>query len=76
MRDKVVVYDIETLAGCFTYTALDINTQEVYQYVIHKNRNEIVDLYQHLSECKGMIGFNNIGFDYPVIHKFMNSYKE
>lgn len=64
----VVVYDIETLKGCFTYTAINKDTEEIYQYVLHKDRSDWDKLIQHLNECKGQIGFNNISFDYPVIH--------
>ena len=73
---KVWVYDIETLKNCFTYTARNVDTKEVVQYVIWKNKNEYYNLLKHLKECKGMIGFNNIGFDYPVIHNMiqMQSY--
>ena len=31
-----VVYDIETLKKCFTYTALNIKDNSVYQYVLHE----------------------------------------
>lgn len=64
----VVVYDIETLKGCFTYTAINKDTEEIYQYVLHKDRSDWDKLIQHLEQCKGQIGFNNISFDYPVIH--------
>ena len=68
-KDKNVwVYDIETLASCFTYTAYNIDTAEIVQYVIHKDRNDWVELMNHLNQCKGQIGFNNINFDYPIIH--------
>jgi len=66
------VYDIETLASCFTYSAMNIDTQEVVQYVIHKDRDDSVAFLEHLDQdCKGQIGFNNVGFDYPVIHKIL-----
>ena len=65
---NVWVYDIETLASCFTYTALNIDTQEVVQYVIHKDKSDWDNLIKHLKSCKGQIGFNNINFDYPVLH--------
>ncbi len=73
----VWVYDIETLASCFTYTAHNIDTNETVQYVIHKDRNDCKELLKHLKKCKGQIGFNNVNFDYPVIHKLMTtrSYK-
>lgn len=68
MLNKVYVYDIETLSNCFTYTALDKDSDELIQFVIWKNRNDIIPFLQHLTLCRGMIGFNNINFDYPVIH--------
>ncbi len=68
------VYDIETLASCFTYTAYNVDTQEVVQYVIHKNRNDLLQLINHLKACKGHIGFNNLSFDYPIIHYLLLRY--
>lgn len=76
MEEEVIdrnsyVYDIETLKSCFTYTGLNIDTEEIVQYVIHKDRDDTYELYQHLIRCKGQIGFNNVNFDYPVIHYFL-----
>lgn len=69
IKDREIwVYDIETIASCFTYTAINIDTEKVVQYVIHKDRNDIDNLLIHLLECKGAIGFNNINFDYPILH--------
>lgn len=70
---NVWVYDIETLASCFTYTAYNIDTHETVQYVIHKDRNDCKELLKHLKICKGHIGFNNVNFDYPVIHKLITT---
>jgi hypothetical protein len=69
------VYDIETLKSCFTYTAINIDTLEVVQYVIHKEKNEILELINHLISCKGQIGFNNLNFDYPIIHYILLNWK-
>jgi len=74
MNDRRVwVYDIETLKSCFTYTAINIDTEEIVQYVIHKDRDNIVELLNHLNNCKGQIGYNNLAFDYPVIHYFLDN---
>lgn len=70
-RKYIVVYDIETLKSCFTYTAIDINTNEIFKFVVHKDRNDFIKLLDHLSECKAQIGFNNVNFDYPIIHYIM-----
>lgn len=70
----IVVYDIETIAGIFTYTALDVNTQQIYQFVIHPLRNDLEGLKSHLMSLKGQIGFNNIDFDYQIIHFILKTY--
>ncbi len=71
INKKLWVYDIETLASCFTYTAINIDTLEIVQFVIHKARNDLTKLIEHLLDCKGQIGFNNLNFDYPVIHDML-----
>lgn len=63
-----VVYDIETLSNCFTYTAINKDTKEVYKYVVWEDINDFHPFLVHLSQCKGQIGFNNLNFDYPVLH--------
>lgn len=68
MNFNTYVYDIETLRSCYTYTAINVEDERVVQFVIHKDRNDIQELIKHLKECKGQIGFNNINFDYPIIH--------
>lgn len=68
MSKKVFVYDIETLSNCFTYTGIDRDSNEIVKFVIWKEKNEIYELLAHLSNCSGQIGFNNLNFDYPVIH--------
>ena len=68
------VYDIETIASIFTYVAVNTVTEETVEFVIHKDRDDSVAFRKHLNSVKGLIGFNNIGFDYPVIHLFLNSH--
>lgn len=62
------IYDIETLSNCFTYSAVDRDSDNIVKFVIWKERNDLYDLLVHLTNIKGMIGFNNINFDYPVMH--------
>lgn len=64
------VYDIETLKSCFTYSAINVDTEEKVSFVLHKDKWQAIDLYHHLSEVNGHIGFNNVNFDYPIIHYF------
>ncbi len=69
---KLWVYDLETLASCFTYTAKNVDTKQVVQFVIHKERDEREALFDHLmNDCAWHIGFNSLSFDYPIIHFFL-----
>ena len=69
MKNKITeIYDVETLSNCFTYSAVDIDSDNIVKFVIWKGKNDFYDLLVHLTNVKGMIGFNNINFDYPVMH--------
>lgn len=74
--NSVWVIDIETCASAFTYTALNVNDNSVFQIIIHENLNQLDKFYEHLIKCKGHISFNGINFDYPVIHFIMCNYKK
>lgn len=65
---KVVVYDLETILDCFTYTDINIDTNKVTQFVICDFRNELEEFISYIKSLKGMVGFNSIGFDYPIVH--------
>jgi len=75
MNKNYYIYDIETLKSCFTYTGLNIDTAEIKTYVLHKDKFELHDLIQHLETVRYGIGFNNIFFDYPVLHFIIENYK-
>lgn len=67
------VYDIETLSNLFTYTGYCRNTNTLHQFVIHQSRNDYEELLNHLfRDPMIMIGFNNEGFDYPILHHMIN----
>lgn len=72
------VYDIECLSNVFTYTGYCRQTKEYHQFVIHSSRNDYVLLIQHLFRDKNliMIGYNNDGYDYPIIHHMINHFEE
>ena len=68
MNKITEIYDVETLSNLFTYSAVGRDSDNVVKFVIWKGKNEIYDLLVHLTNVKGMIGFNSINFDYPVMH--------
>ena len=71
------IYDIETYPNIFTLAALEHNTNNRYSFEISWRRDqtkELMDWFIMLKRCMHtMIGFNNIGFDYPVIHTLLNN---
>lgn len=69
------IYDIETYPNIFTFCGKFINQNEVQLFEISDRKNQAQELYNFLGYLKNnnteMIGFNNVGFDYPVIHEFL-----
>lgn len=69
---KIPVYDVETYPNCFTYTAIDANTKECVQFEISTRKDDTEKLLAHLRTLvinkASMVGFNNRGFDYTIIH--------
>ena len=71
------VYDLECLTNLFTYTGFDCKEKKYYQFVICKWRNDLEELYKHLFRDKlTQVGFNNEGYDYPLLHHLINHYEE
>lgn len=69
------VYDLETFPNCFTMAIGDVGENESYLFEISDRRDDSKPMrkfFQRLYKNKDrMIGYNNIGFDYPVIHYFL-----
>jgi len=70
---KVWVYDIETFGNFFSCIYYNIDTHERRDFVVCEWQDDLSEFVKFTlsDEMKGMIGFNNIGFDYPVIHKIL-----
>lgn len=70
---KVWVFDLEQFENFHSATFVnrdDIEDRRVF--VIHSSRNDADKYYDFLNEeVAGLIGFNNINYDYPLIHYFM-----
>ncbi len=65
-------YDFETYPDIFTAAFEHITTGEKWFFEISEERNdhtEFCDFIYMLSDnCASMVGYNNIGFDYPILH--------
>lgn len=65
-------FDIETFPNAFTIGLLHPDTGQKWVFEISFRRNDIQLFCRYIEElqrqgCR-LVGFNNIGFDYPVIH--------
>lgn len=70
------VYDIEVFTNLFMLSAKNTETGEERSFIIGETQNDLRSLLIFLSsEVESMIGFNNIGYDYPVIHPLMDNWK-
>ena len=73
------VYDLETFPNIFTAAFKHPATGTHKLFEISDRVNDANKLYAFLNVLKGadcrMIGFNNLGFDYPIIHFFITNYR-
>ena len=69
------LFDIETYPNCFTMAIGNTEGTESWVFEISDRRDDskaMRKFFKKLYTNKDrMIGFNNIGFDYPVIHYFL-----
>ncbi len=68
-------YDLETYPNICTFDFKHLATGTRLIFEMSDRKNESVELYNFLqslalSGCR-MVGFNNIGFDYPIVHFFI-----
>ena len=67
-----IVYDIETYPNVFTLAAEHVDMPLTWQFEISPWRDDSKEIMQWLWWIKQnsgqMVGFNNVGFDYPVLH--------
>ena len=71
-QDNIWAYDIETFPNLFTFTAIQCHGIDGVAFEISERKNESVELVKWLRELaskKGvLVVYNNVGFDYPVVH--------
>lgn len=69
------IYDIETYPNVFTVCFEPVDAPFKQTFEISDYRNDSKEIIQFINQLRAnndrMVGFNNIGFDYPVIHLLM-----
>lgn len=70
------IYDIETFPNCFTLTIQKTSSNfDIWQYTISDWNDDSISIRLILEYFKNlghrMVGFNNLNFDYQVLHYFL-----
>lgn len=79
MYEKVFddwIFDIETYPNIFTLAAVYANGKGMRVFEISDRRNDVDEMLEFLRKVAvnkhRMVGFNNVGFDYPVVHYILD----
>lgn len=75
-NNGLFAFDLETFAQCFTATFLSLNSDDCYQFVIHESRDDRYELVDFLTTVKGLVGFNSISFDSPLLRYLIQHHTE
>lgn len=74
-----VIYDIECYPNIFTIVIYSPRKEQYFTFEISERRNEMPEINKIISRLgqRGhrMVGFNNMGYDYPVLHALINFHK-
>jgi hypothetical protein len=71
---NVYIYDLEIFSNFHCATFLNRNSKDIKQFVIHESRNDFNEYIKFLEEeVSGLVGFNNLKFDYPIIHSILEN---
>lgn len=66
------IYDSETYPNIFTLGVKHAATRKRRVFEISERKNDLLDLLLFVDRIRGgdarMVGFNNLGFDYPILH--------
>lgn len=74
---KLWVWDIETYPNFFSMAIGNMETRKMKVFEISTRKDQREEMFEYLRNIvrtKGyMVGFNNVGFDYPVLHYILEN---
>lgn len=69
------IWDLEVYPNIFTFAGKFTNSEQIYFYEISDRvdqKNELITFLSYLRNLQiEMVGFNNVGYDYPIIHELI-----
>ena len=77
MKRRYFVYDLEVYPNIFIFAIKCTLTDQKWVFEISDRKNELQELITFLSWLRNAaienVGFNNLGYDYPIIHELMTN---
>lgn len=77
MKRRYFVYDLEVYPNIFIFAAKCTETGQKWVFEISDRKNQIHELIAFLSWLRTVaienVGFNNIGYDYPIVHELITN---
>ena len=74
------LYDLETYPNCFTLCCVYANGKGIRVFEISDRNDDSEQMLEWLRNVvrhkHRMVGFNNIGFDYPIVHHILTKARE
>lgn len=71
------IYDLETMFNCFLFTGKFEDSNDIQCFEISPRRHDrdhLLSWLNYLQNARAtMVGYNSLGFDYPIIHGLMNN---
>lgn len=75
-----IIYDLESYKNIFTYCGVNADGTDIKVFEISDRKNETKELLKELRRLvvqkKSLVGFNNVGFDYNLIHYIIEEAKK
>jgi hypothetical protein len=74
---RIEVGDIEVYPNLFIYVGHSLEGDERYEYVLHASDdvNTLGTFLDRMADGIAMMGFNNVGYDYPVLHHMFGMFR-
>lgn len=73
------IYDIEAMLNLFSLTIMSADTGDIWVFEVSERRNDLPQLVEFVYWLRDtrarMVGFNNVGYDYPMLHFILMNYR-
>lgn len=71
------VYDLESYPNIWTCCIADIQTRKLKVFEVSTRKDQREEMFEYLRNVRRqngiMVGFNNNGYDYPLLHQFLKN---